>query len=45
MLFKVDVVKENLLKYFLRNESNFYIKKGIEELVSKDLHDSCNRKW
>jgi hypothetical protein len=35
MLFKDAITKENLLKYYVRNETNFLYKKGIEELVSK----------
>ena len=35
MLFKDALTKENLLKYYVRNETNFLYKKGIEELVSK----------
>jgi len=35
MLFKDAITKENLLKYYVRNETNFLYKKGVEELVSK----------
>jgi len=35
MLFKDAITKENLLKYYVRNETNFLYKKGIEELISK----------
>jgi len=35
MLFKDAISKENLLKYYVRNETNFLYKKGIEELASK----------
>ena len=35
MLFKDAITKENLLKYYVRNETNFLYKKGIEELSSK----------
>jgi hypothetical protein len=35
MLFKDALTKENLLKYYVRNETNFLYKKGVEELVSK----------
>ena len=35
MLFKDAITKENLLKYYVRNETNFLYKKGIEELVSR----------
>ena len=35
MLFKDAITKENLLKYYVRNETNFLYKKGIEELASK----------
>jgi len=35
MLFKDAITKENLLKYYVINETNFLYKKGIEELVSK----------
>ena len=34
MLFKDAITKENLLKYYVRNETNFLYKKGVEELVS-----------
>ena len=34
-LFKDAITKENLLKYYVRNETNFLYKKGVEELVSK----------
>ena len=35
MLFKDAITKENLLKYYVINESNFLYKKGVEELISK----------
>lgn len=35
MLFKDAITKENLLKYYVRNETNFLYRKGIEELASK----------
>jgi hypothetical protein len=35
MLFKDAITNENLLKYYVRNESNFLYKKGIEELISR----------
>ena len=35
MLFKDALTKENLLKYYVRNETNFLYKKGVEELISK----------
>jgi hypothetical protein len=35
MLFKDTLAKENLLKYYVRNETNFLYKKGIDELISK----------
>ncbi|MDA3818768.1 MAG: hypothetical protein PF486_15410 [Prolixibacteraceae bacterium] len=35
MLFKDAITKDNLLKYYVRNETNFLYKKGVEELVSK----------
>jgi len=35
MLFKDAITKENLLKYYVINETNFLYKKGVEELVSK----------
>lgn len=35
MLFKDATTKENLLKYYVKNETNFLYKKGIEELVNK----------
>ena len=30
MLFKDAITKENLLKYYVRNETNFLYKKGVE---------------
>lgn len=35
MLFKDDVTKENLLKYYVKNETNSKYRKGIEELKSR----------
>jgi hypothetical protein len=35
MLFKDATTKDNLLKYYVKNETNFLYKKGIEELSSK----------
>lgn len=35
MLFKDAITKENLLKYYVRNETNLLYKQGIEELQSK----------
>ncbi len=35
MLFKDAITKENLLKYYVKNETNFLYKKGIEELALK----------
>lgn len=35
MLFKDAITKENLLKYYVKNETNFLYKKGIKELESK----------
>ena len=35
MLFKDAITKENLLKYYVKNETNFLYKKGIGELSSK----------
>lgn len=35
MLFKDALTKENLLKYYVRNETNFLYKKGVKELISK----------
>jgi hypothetical protein len=35
MLFKDAITKENLLKYYVRNETNFLYKKGIDELKAK----------
>ena len=35
MLFKYGIAKENLLKYYVRNETNFLYKKGVDELVSR----------
>jgi hypothetical protein len=34
MLFKDATTKENLLKYYVRNETNFLYRKGVEELKS-----------
>jgi hypothetical protein len=38
MLFKDAITKENSLKYYVRNETNFLYKKGIEELSSKGFN-------
>lgn len=35
MLFKDDITKENLLKYYVKNETNSLYRKGIEELKSR----------
>jgi hypothetical protein len=35
MLFKDAITKENLLKYYVKNETNFLYKKGITELGEK----------
>lgn len=35
MLFKDALTKDNLLKYYVKNETNFLYKKGIEELQKK----------
>ena len=35
MLFKDAITKENLLKYYVRNETNALYKEGIKELQSK----------
>lgn len=35
MLFKDEITKENLLKYYVKNETIVLYKKGIEELKSK----------
>lgn len=35
MLFKDNITKENLLKYYIKNETNAKYKEGIEELKSK----------
>ncbi len=35
MLFKDALTKENLLKYYVRNETNFLYKKGVRELISR----------
>lgn len=35
MLFKDSITKENLLKYYVKNETNTLYKKGIQELISK----------
>ena len=35
MLFKDALTKENLLKYYVRNETNSLYKKGVEELISR----------
>ncbi len=35
MLFKDAYTKENLLKYYVKTETNYLYKKGIEELLSR----------
>ncbi len=35
MLFKHDITKENLLKYYIKNETNSKYREGIEELKSR----------
>jgi len=35
MLFKNAATKENLLKYYVRNETNYLYRKGIDELISE----------
>ena len=35
MLFKDAVTKENLLKYYVKRETNALYKKGVEELQSR----------
>ena len=35
MLFKDALTKDNLLKYYVKNETNFLYGKGVEELISK----------
>jgi len=35
MLFKDSITKENLLKYYIKNEINSKYRKGIEELKSR----------
>ena len=35
MLFKDAITKENLLKYYVKNETNALYIKGIQELISK----------
>jgi hypothetical protein len=35
MLFKDYITKENLLKYYVKNETNFLYRKGITELEEK----------
>lgn len=35
MLFKDAITKENILKYYVKNETNFLYKKGITELEEK----------
>ena len=35
MLFKDDITKENLLKYYVKNETNSIYREGIEELKSR----------
>ena len=35
MLFKDSITKENLLKYYIKNETNSKYRKGIEELKSR----------
>lgn len=34
MLFKDAITKENLLKYYVKTETNYLYQKGIEELQS-----------
>jgi len=36
MLFKDAITKENLLKYYVKNETNLLYKQGIAELQSRD---------
>ena len=35
MLFKDDITKENLLKYYVKNETNSIYRQGIEELKTR----------
>jgi hypothetical protein len=35
LLFKNGATKENLLKYYVRNETNYLYRKGIDELISE----------
>ena len=35
MLFKDAITKENLIKYYVKNETNILYKQGIKELQSK----------
>lgn len=35
MLFKDEITKENLLKYYVKSETNYLYQKGIEELKAK----------
>ncbi len=35
MLFKDAITKENLLKYYVKTETNKLYQQGIEELISK----------
>ena len=35
MLFKDDITKENLLKYYIQNETNAKYREGIKELKSR----------
>ena len=37
MLFKDEITKENLLKYYVKSETNALYKKGVNELISKDF--------
>jgi hypothetical protein len=37
MLFKDAITKENLLKYYVRNETNFLYKKGAKNLNQKAI--------
>lgn len=35
MLFKYAITKENLLKYYMKNETNYLYRQGVKELLSR----------
>ena len=45
MLFKDSITKDNLLKYYVRSETNALYKQGIEELKSKGYCSSYCLRW